>query len=221
MTIVDWLFIGCCSAFLITFIVGVFSLIVSIGTTKNFNELKQKRPKNKKKRKRWQRARQQLKKKKQVQVKRGIILIILSILIAAGGFYARYYQMTNLSSSDSQIIVQGYFISEEVGKTFQGLQNGADIEESKVKLMELTSLLTSYGTSVPSNGLSKEGQKVLNRYYVQMREYGTNAYSLTAEQLGNQETISTYLEDLKRVQQTQKKVFEEFGVDETALKQKK
>lgn len=221
MTILDWFFIGCCSAFLITFVIGVFSLILSVSTNKNFNDLKRKRPKNKTKRKRWQRACQQLKKKKQGQVKRGIILIILSILFASSGLYARYYQMTNLSSSDSRIIVQGYFISEEINQTFQELQNGANVEESKEKLMELTSLLTSYGTSTPSNGLSKDGQKVLNRYYVQLREYGTNAYSLSSEQLNNQETISTYLEDLKRVQQTQKKVFEEFGVDETALKQKK
>lgn len=221
MTILDWLFIGCCSASLITVAIGIFSLMLSLGTNKNFNELKQKRPKNEKKRKRWQRARQQLKKKKQKQIKRGIIFIILSLLFASSGFYARYYQTTNLSSTDSGIIVQGYFISQEVEKNLHGLQNGADVEETKVKLMELTSLLTSYGTSVPSNGLSKEGKKVLNRYYVQMREYGTNAYSLTAEQLDNQEIVSTYLEDLKRVQQAQKKVFEEFGVDETALKQKK
>ncbi|MBO0474479.1 hypothetical protein IGL98_003124 [Enterococcus sp. DIV0840] len=221
MTILDWLFIGCCSAFLIAFAIGLFSFALSFVTTKKFNELKRKRPKNKQKRKRWQRKRQQLKKKKTAQIKRGIIFIVLSILFLSGGLYARYYQLTNLSKTDGNIIVQSYFVTEEVNKTLTSLQNGSDVGESKQKLMELTSLLASYGSATPSNGLSKEGQQLLKRYYVQLREYGSNTYSLSEEQLNNQETVLTYINDLKRVEQTQKKVFKEFSVNEAALKQKK
>ncbi|MGM0219441.1 YccF domain-containing protein [Enterococcus sp. AZ126] len=221
MTILDWLFIGCCSAFLIAFVIALFSFALSFATAKDFNELKKRRPKNKQKRKRWQRNRQQLKKKKNAQVKRGIIFIVLSILFLSGGLYARYYQLTNLSKTDGNIIVQSYFVTDEVNKTLTSLQNGSDVGESKQKLMELTSLLASYGSSTPSNGLSKEGQTLLNRYYVQLREYGSNTYSLSEEQLNNQETVSTYINDLKRIEQTQKKVFKEFNVNETALKQKK
>ncbi|WP_086314606.1 hypothetical protein A5821_002189 [Enterococcus sp. 7F3_DIV0205] len=221
MTVLDWLSVGCCSAFLITFLIGLFSFALFFITNKDLDELNRKRPKNKQKKKRWARARRLLIRKKKAQVKRGTILIILSVLFVSSGLYARYYQQTNLSSADSNIIVQSYFVTDEMNKTLVNFQNGGDVEKSKEKLMELSSLMASYGSSTPSNGLSKEGQQILNRYYVQVREYGTNAYSLTAKQLNNPEIISTYIDDLKRIKETQKKVFKQFSINESALKQKK
>lgn len=129
--------------------------------------------------------------------------------------------MTNLSSVDSNIIVQSYFIADEMEKTMISLQNGADIGKTKEKLMELSSLMVTYGSSTPENGLSKEGQQLMKRYYVQLRDYGTNIYSLSAEQLNEPKKIISYIEDLKSIKQTQKKVFKQFSVNETALKQKK
>ncbi|MET3563325.1 hypothetical protein ABID30_002418 [Enterococcus rotai] len=185
------------------------------------NTLKKKRPKKKIIKKRWMRAKRLLEKKKKQQRVRGFVLIILSILFLVSGFYTRYYEMTNLSSSDGNIIVQSYFVTDEVNKNLNNLQNGSNVEDTKKKLMELSSLLASYGSSTPSNSLSKKGQQTLNRYYVQIRDYGTNLYSLTALQLNNQETISKYLDDMTRINQSQKKLFKEFSINEAALKQKK
>lgn len=165
--------------------------------------------------------RRQLERKKITYVKRGIILVVLSALSISGGMYARYYQMTNLSSADSNIIVQSYFITDEVEKSLISLQSGADLGKTREKLLELASLLASYGSSTPENGLSKEGQQVMTRYYVQLRDYGVNIYSLTEEQLSQEDKVTMYIEDLKRIKKTQKKLFEQFSINEAALKQKK
>lgn len=129
--------------------------------------------------------------------------------------------MTNLSSADGNIIVQSYFITDEVEKSLTSLQNGADVDKTREKLLELSSLLASYGSTTPENGLSQKGQQMMNRYYVQLREYGVNIYSLSSEQLSESERITAYLEDLKRIKQTQKKIFKQFSVNESALRQKK
>lgn len=221
MTILSWFFIGCLSAFFIAFSVGIFSFVLLFISIKDINILKQKRPKKKSKKKRWVRAKRLLEKKKKQRRARGFVLIILSIFFLGSGFYARYYEMTNLSSTDGNIIVQSYFVTDEVNKNLNNLQNGSNVEDTKKKLMELSSLLASYGSSTPSNSLSKNGQQTLNRYYVQVRDYGTNLYSLTTAQLNNQEIISKYLDDMTRIKQSQKKLFKEFSIDEAALKQKK
>ncbi|EOL49942.1 hypothetical protein [Enterococcus caccae] len=221
MTILSWVFIGCFSAFFISVCLGIFSFAQFFVTTKEMNELNRKRPKKKVRRKRWLRAKKRVEQKKKAQLRRTVVLVVISLSFAGSGFYARHYEMTNLSSTDGNIIVQSYFITDEVNKNLVSLQNGASGDEIKEKLMELSSLLASYGSATPSNSLSKEGQQALNRYYVQLRDYGTNLYSLTSEQLNNQETIVSYMEDLNRIKKTQTKLFKQFSVDEAALKQKK
>lgn len=221
MTILSWIFIGCLSTFFIAFCVGIFSFVLFFVSKRDMNTLKKRRPKKKINKKRLMQTKRLLEKKKKKQRARGGILVTLSLLFLGGGFYARYYEMTNLSSTDGNIIVQSYFVTDEVNKNLTNLQNGADVDENKTKLMELSSLLASYGSSTPSNSLSKNGQQTLNRYYVQIRDYGTNLYSLSAGQLNNQETISKYLDDMTRINQSQKKLFKEFSINEVALKQKK
>ncbi|MFD2385970.1 YccF domain-containing protein [Enterococcus rivorum] len=201
--------------------IGLFSIGLFFKATKRLEILKLKRPKKKAQRKRWLREKHKEEKKKNRQLRQGIILILVGGLLLGGGMYARYYEQTNLSSTDGTIMVQTYFITNEVNKQLVDLQNGTPGEEKKEKLMELSSLLASYGSSSPSSSLSTEGQQSLNRYYVQLREFGTNLYSLTIPQLNNEDTLSAYLEDLVRIKQTQKKVFKQFSVNEDALKQKK
>lgn len=221
MTVLDWLFVGGLSTALLCLVIGVFFFILIFGLMKQYTELGKKRPKNKKKKKRWVRTRRKLKNKKNSYIKRSITLLIISASFASGAVYARYYQLTNLSSADGNIIVQSYFITDEVEKSLTSLQNGADVNKTREKLLELSSLLVSYGGTLPENGLSQKGQQMMNRYYVQIREYGVNIYSLSSEQLSEPERITGYLEDLKRIKQTQKKIFKQFSVNESALRQKK
>ncbi|WP_430603136.1 hypothetical protein IGJ02_000492 [Enterococcus sp. DIV0724b] len=221
MTILGWIFIGCFSAFFITFFIGAFSFIIFFLRVKDANRLKKRRPKEKQKRKRWMHAKRVLEKKKKMLLKRGIILISLSILFAISGLYTRHYEMTNLSNTDSSVIAQSYFITDEVNKNLLSLQNGKSGEDVKAKLMELSSLLASYGSTLPSNNLTTEGQHALTRYYVQLRDYGTNLYSLSIKQLNDPKTVQSYVDELARIKQTQKKLFKQFSVNEEALKQKK
>ncbi|MGX7414079.1 YccF domain-containing protein [Enterococcus caccae] len=154
-------------------------------------------------------------------LKRGIILIVSSVFLLCASLYTTYYEKTNLSSVDSTVIAQTYFITNEVNTQLHALQNGEDVKDSKEKLMELSSLLASYGSSTASNSLSKDGQQLLNRYYVQLREFGTNLYSLKVEQLSDSDTIEAYVADINKIKETQKKVFTRFKINEQALKQKK
>lgn len=221
MTILSWFFVVSYSIFLIIFCTSLFSFIGSYLTHKNLDRLNQKKPKDKPKQKRWLYAKRRLKIRKKTQIKRGFILLILSVLFMSVGTYAHYYESTNLSSTDGNIIVQSYFITDEVNKQLLNIQENEQVAEPQEKLMELSSLLTSYGSAAPSNNLGKEEQRLLTRYYVQLRDYGTNLYSLTPEQFKKKEIISSYRDDLKRIKQTQKKIFNQFNVNETALKQKK
>ncbi|OJG25622.1 hypothetical protein RU98_GL000863 [Enterococcus caccae] len=183
--------------------------------------LKRKRPKAKRKRKKWLRIKHKLENKVQKFLKRGIILIVSSVFLLCASLYTTYYEKTNLSSVDSTVIAQTYFITNEVNTQLHALQNGEDVKDSKEKLMELSSLLASYGSSTASNSLSKDGQQLLNRYYVQLREFGTNLYSLKVEQLSDSDTIEAYVADINKIKETQKKVFTRFKINEQALKQKK
>lgn len=221
MTVLDWLFVGGISISLLCLIIGVFFIILVFKLMNEYTTLGKKKPKNKGKKKRWVRTRRKIKKKKGSYLKRGISLLIVAVLFCSGGIYARYYQMTNLTSKDSNIIVQSHFINEEIEKSLTGIQNGADVGKTREKLRELSSLLTTYGTTSPSGSLSQEGQRLMKRYYVQLRDLGVNIYSLSVEQLSEPEKVATYIEDLKRIKQTQKKVFKQFSVNEAALKQKK
>ncbi|OJG74776.1 hypothetical protein RV12_GL002193 [Enterococcus quebecensis] len=165
--------------------------------------------------------RRRLEQKKKQYIKRFVVAMIISGISVGTGLYARYYQMTNLSANDGNAIIQSYFLMDEINKNLIGIQNGADTKKTKDKLLELTSLLASYGTTTPSNALSKDGQRILNRYYAQIRDYSTGLYSQKEEQLNDEGLILEYLEDSKRITGTQKKIFKQFSINESALKQKK
>ncbi|WP_348921136.1 YccF domain-containing protein [Enterococcus rotai] len=221
MSILDWIFTVCLFVALLFIFLSLLFLLLSYSNKRKSKDLKMKRPKNKRKRKRWMKMRRSLDHKGSSYLKRAIFLFIISILFGGGGAYASYYQMMNLSTSDSNAIVQAHFLVDEIEKTLVEIQNGGDVHKFQKQLLELNSVLVSYGGSTPSIRLTKENQRLLVRYYTSLREYGANLYGQNVEQLSEQETITTYLEDLKKLKTTEKKIFKLFKVNEAALKQKK
>lgn len=220
MTILDWLFIGCLSVAILFFVIGVICLILSIRAKQKHNGLKKKRPKNKKKRKRWQKMRRQFQIKQKRHIKQFLVLLFLAGLSIGGAFYSRYYQLTNLTSESANTIVQSYFLMGEIKKELTALQEGADAEKTRNKLAELTGLLTTYGANGSSGNLSENGQKLMRRYYSQIREYGTNLYEQGPDRLQQSEIVTAYLEDIKKIEKTQKQIFSEFKINESALNNK-
>lgn len=222
MSVLEWVFVGSLSLAFLTFLLSIVCIILFFSVNSQLKKMKQKRPKNKNKKKRWLKMRRQLDKKKKKYLGRTVMLLVITVLSVASGAYVRYYQMTNLTTEDGNTLIQSYFLTDEVEKSLVNLQNGADPEKTKKTLDDRTSLLASYGTNAgPSNGLSKEGQKLLVRYYARIRDFSINTYSLSSEQLSDPETVSSYLDTLNQIKSIQKKIFKQFSVNEAALKQKK
>ena len=177
-------------------------------------------PSKKVKRKRWLREKRVLEKRQKTYGKNTILFFLFMILSAGAAFYARYYQLTNLTTEDAKVVVQGYLLTEEIEEKLKTVNEGGSVEKIYPQLYEVSSLLVSYSNRETSKGLSEEGTKLLTRYRVLMKDVGTNLCSLKQEDLENKELIDSYLKDLNKMKERQKSVFTYFKVNESALKQK-
>jgi hypothetical protein len=221
MTLLDRLFIGLLSLALLSFFF-LFFFVVYAGSLKK--ELKKRiwrrKPKNKSKRKSWLQARRSLEKRRKRYQKTSVLLFIIVLLASSGAFYARYYQMTNLTSADAKVIVQGYLLTEDLKKQLITVKEGGSAEKIYPQFQEVSGLLVTYGNRPVSGGLSTEGAKLLTRYYVSIKNIGLNLTKLSEEQLADNEVIESYLKDITKINERQKAVFRYFKVNESALKEK-
>lgn len=221
MSFLDWSFVALISsAFLFVFFAS-FSFFLSFSTKKKLSNYQQASPKNKRKRKRFLVKQRRLEKQGRHQRNLGVLFIICMLLTGGSGFYSRYYQMTNLEAGDSEALVQSYYLIEEIEVQLTNLKNGTNPEKSINNIREVSSRLASYGARRPYQGLTEEGQKVLTRHFSLMKDLGVNLAAQSVESLGNPETMESYVNDVTKLKDSQKKVFKEFKVNESALKQKK
>lgn len=221
MSILDWTFVALISSALLFVIFAGFSFFLSFSTEKKAQKFKRRPPKNQQKRKRFLAKRRNLEKQKQQQKNLGVLFIICMLLTGGSAFYSRYYQMTNLEAGDSEAIVQSYYLIEDIEEQLANLKNGTNPEKSIKNLREVSSRLASYGVRRPYQGLAEEGQKVLTRHFALMKNLGVNLASQSVESLTNPEIMESYVNDVSKIKESQKRVFEEFKVNESALKQKK
>lgn len=221
MVLLDWFFIGLLSFAMLCLLLSIFFLFYFFSLRKELNKKKwRKGPKNKVKRKQWLRARGKLDKRRK-RYRTNVILFLFMMMISAGSaFYARYYQLTNLTSEDAKVVVQGYILTEDLKEQIIIIKEGGSVEKVYPQFQEITALLVTYGNRPVSGGLSEEGAKLLTRYFVSMKNAGLNLSTLSEEQLGKQETLDGYLKDIEKINQRQKAVFKYFSVNESALKQK-
>lgn len=221
MQLLDWLFVGVLSAAILCFLLMLFFMILSIGTGKKQQALRQKKVKNKRKRKRLKRELRQLTQKKKRQRINGLLLFFVSLALGGGAFYARYYQATNLSDYDSNNVVQAYYLMSETTQVVADVKDSDNQAKAENTLRELAARLASYGGKKSSTRITAEGQRLLNRYYTSMKELGLNLNSQTRESLQNQETYDGFLSDIEKTTSQQKQVIDYFGINESALQQKK
>ncbi|MHC5216529.1 hypothetical protein ACYSNR_07665 [Enterococcus sp. LJL128] len=221
MGVLDWLFVGVLSAAILCLLVTLFLIVLSMGTGKKVKLLKQRKPKNKRKRKRLKREIRQLEKKKKKQLRNGILLLLTAGVLAGGAFYAQYYQATNLSDYDSENVVQAYYLMSETEGAVTQVKDGENQVKAEKTLRELAARLASYGGIRSSTRITTEGQLLLNRYYTSVKELGLNLNSQTKDTLQHQETYDGFLKDITKITEQQKKVIDYFGINESALQQKK
>ncbi|OJG92160.1 hypothetical protein RV15_GL003545 [Enterococcus silesiacus] len=217
----DWSFVTLLSSALLFFLFALFSVALSIMTRRKLRPLKKRPPKNKRKRKQFILKRRKFEKQVKRQRNSGIILFVLMLMTTGGAFYTRHYQMNNLNANDSESIVQSYYLLDEVELQLSNIKNNENPQKSIKNLRELSLSLSSYGARRAYQGLTEEGQILLNRHFILLKELGTNLSSQTVDSLGNTDTMEGYQKDVKKVKDSQKKVFKRFKVNEAALKSKK
>ncbi|MBO0445117.1 MULTISPECIES: hypothetical protein [Enterococcus] len=221
MSILDWAFIALLSCAILFFLFSILSLVFAIQMRTKYTTLKTKKLKNKRKRKKLKKVINKTHKAMKKQFRRVILLFLLMLIMAGGAAYSRYYQQTTLEKEDANIIVQSYFLIEEVDKQLTSAQEGASAEAIEERVREVSSLLVTYGNNKAFGGLSLDRQKSLNRYYTKIRELGANLSNVNREKIATTEYIETYQKTIKQLQTNQKNIFKLFGINESALKQKK
>lgn len=221
MVLLDWFFIGLLSLAILCFLLLLFCFFYFLAIKKELTKKQwHKRPKTKAKRKKWLQARKTLERRKKRYAGNSFILLVVMVISTGSAFYARYYQLTNLTSEDAKVVVQGYLLTEDLKEQMATIKAGGSVEKVYPQFQEVSALLVSYGNRPVSGGLSTEGAKLLTRYYVSMKNVGLNLSTLSQEQIEKHETIDAYLKDIERINERQKAVFKYFKVNESALKQK-
>ncbi|WP_321387396.1 hypothetical protein [uncultured Enterococcus sp.] len=218
MSILDWLFIGLLSAAILCGLFVLILFIQSFLTGRKRAGLQKKRIKNKKKRKKLQRRVQKMKKQQWRQFRSALLLLVLGGALGGGAFYSRYYQAHRLGEQDSNAIVQGYHLVATIEEELGSEESLANPEKAATRLRDLTGRLSSYGTRVPSQRLSEEGQRLLSRQYSYMSELGMNLYTQADDLMVNEETRAAVEADLEKIQTHQQKVLTYFSINEDSLK---
>ncbi|MEI5990814.1 hypothetical protein A5881_002319 [Enterococcus termitis] len=160
-------------------------------------------------------------KKRKGQGLKTLLFLILTIIALGSGVYSRNYQQNHLQGEDSGALVQSYYLLEDAVIQINNVNTGENPQKSMKNIKEISSRLASYGARKSALTLKEDGQLLLNRHYTALRELGVNLNAQSIETLENNETVETYLKDIKKVQESQKKVFKRFNVNEAALKQRK
>lgn len=220
MEILDWFFIILISFAILVLIVAIFQFLSSISKNKKIKELKKKRTKNKRKHKKNVAKRKKLEGKRKKERIRAMLLFLMGLLAMGGAFYSRYYQSMNLNERDSAAVVQGYVLNTEIERQLASIEKEGNTEKLKKNVQELSARLASYGARIPDGRLSKKGQLMLKQLYKNMKELGLNLSNQSVDSLKEKETLAGYQDDVKKIQENQKKVFDYFHVDESALKEK-
>ncbi|KAF1297831.1 hypothetical protein BAU15_07965 [Enterococcus sp. JM4C] len=216
MSIIDWLFIACIS---ISILCGVFGMVFFIrifGTKKEIQRLLAMTPPKRKKKKRlWMRKIKQLRLARKKQRTTAISLFLIGILLVAGGFGGRYYQSTALSKDDTSAIVSGYYLTSEMQGQLALIEE--DPSRARTNITELSGRMASFGSKRADGRINVQGQRILNRYYKKMKEFGLNISADLIQILEDEERRQNYVDDLSGILTIQKEVTKHFGLKEDAL----
>lgn len=218
MELLDWLFIILLSLAIFAIIFMFISIAAWVTNQQKLNKVSAMKP-SKKQRRAWLRYCVDLMDKVSKNRNNVIFAVIFSIVFAGGSYYIRYYQSTSLTATDSENVVQGYFIVQELEKQLKELSTTSNEKKAQSTIYDLSSRLVSYGSNVPEPRLGKDEKLVLKQLYTRMKQLGINLAGLSIKQLKNKEVNSGYLNDIKRTQVAQEQVFNHFKVDKSALQQ--
>lgn len=196
---------------------SIFNIMMYFIDKKKVLILKKKVRKKKKYRKELNRVL----KRQRLYIKRSIILLVLSVIVSSGYFVIKGYISRHLFSDDLETVMSGYFLVDNYEKNMiQSKESNGDVEDVAKTLADNANRMASYMTETPSDMLSVEGQRVLNKYYRSLSEIGMNTVPIVKEFYGNEELSTEYIQNLKIVKDNQKEVFNYFNIDENRIHKK-
>lgn len=221
MGVLDWSFVSLLALSILFLFLTISFLGFFLVNNSKYKANKNKRIKNKKKRRKFLSIQKKLQKKKNKQLIKSVVFFCISLTFLGGSYYTRNYQQNHLDGDDSQAILQSYFLLDELQTQLDNIQKNENPQKSIKNIKEISSRLASYGSRKASGLLQEDGQNLLNRHYQLLREIGVNLNNQTLEMLEETSVNEAYINDIKKVNENQKKVFERFNINEKALKQKK
>ncbi|WP_265459929.1 hypothetical protein [Enterococcus sp. HY326] len=218
MEFLDWLVIGLLSLAVLCLLFAIVCLVNWYIKSKQLQvHRKQRPPKKKPLVKRWRRTMHGINQQKRIFRKRFFILLLLGSLLIPLSFYVRYYQATTLSSGNSDALVQGYALTQEIERDLKDVSTTDNPEQLQATIYDVAARLASYGTETPDPRLSQEGKLLMKDLFERMKRLGINLSGISIEQMQDPDQNGSYLSDVERLKSSQQKVFEYFRIDESTL----
>ncbi|MBP1046183.1 hypothetical protein I6N96_07795 [Enterococcus sp. BWM-S5] len=221
MTTLDWIAVIALASAILFLLFMVLLIVLRVRLGRQLSKLKRVRTKNKKKRKRLIRQRRIVEKKRRKYLISALMLFILGGVGAGASAYTIYYQSTNLNQKDQELIVKGYYYLGDIEDQLALAESGAGGEELGTDLATLASRIGTFAVVRADYRLGSDYQQLLNRYYSSLKDLGINLASRSSNFYTNSEELVDFQEDLAKVRNNQKEVFETFSVNEASLKEQK
>lgn len=214
------LIIGISISILLSILV-VISLIQFLNAKSNIKKLNNCKPKNRKKKKRWKKELNFEENKKSKKLRVFLFSFLGTLLVGGGTAYAKYYQATVISDQDTDNIVYSYYLLEQIEDQIKNIDKSNDKKTSD-NIHNLAVSISSFASKKGSDRSKKDAQILLNQYYARVGQFGVNISSQDFDELKkDKEKQADYLDDIKNVKKTQKKVIQYYKIDESSLKEKK
>lgn len=193
-------------------------LFIGLFIVNNSRLKKIKNKQAKKKSKKRKKMMNDIQKKKKLYFILSFVSFLLFLLFSGGSYYAKYYQSSNLAASDSDNIVYGFYLLDELESQINNID---DSEKKGANLHELGVSLASFAAKKGSDQATKEGQVLLNRYYTRVGQIGINLGSENLNQFKtSEEKQKEYIEEIKQAKTLQKEVTNYYKINQTSLKNK-
>ncbi|MGX4687042.1 hypothetical protein JNUCC83_09085 [Vagococcus sp. JNUCC 83] len=193
----------------------VFNLVIYVNEKRVISTLNAKKKKERKKK--------QILLSKNKKIRNRIIKFFILELIVLGGFVFYYnYQNSNMTNTDSDLLVRGYFLVDDFTNELEKASAKTDSEDASVQNTKYLALsMASYSNKTSDSSNTVEGQQLLNKYYKMIGQLGMNATKDSSLFYGNQQNIKEqYTSDLKRIKDIENQVFEYYKVNANALSNK-
>ena len=218
MTLTQIVKVGLISLILILLILLIVRSVLFFVKKKELKEFLKKK-KNRRKKKQFKRNKIFLEKNIKKHKRMMIILVIVELLLGASLYGFNYYQNANISSADSDLIVRGYFLVDDFTKEIEKASASSEDEEaSKQNIKYLALSMATYSNKTANTSNTKEGQRLINKYYKIVGQLGMNATRDINSFYGNKNDIlSSYKSELARVKENESKAFDFYKINANSL----